>query len=108
MSLLAEHRERVRRDNAALCRHTRALLRESLARHLPGVPVWVYGSVLHEDRFHPASDVDLAVEWLPVGMTLDYLQSLVSRDVCREVDVCLVEHTRLRPRIEAEGERWIA
>jgi predicted nucleotidyltransferase len=69
--------------------------------------MWVYGSILHEDRFHPASDVDLAVERLPVGMTLDFLQSLVSRDIGREVDVCLLERTRLRPRIEAEGERWI-
>jgi predicted nucleotidyltransferase len=107
MSLLAEHRARVRRDNAALCRRTRVLLRHALARHLPGVPVWVYGSILREDRFHPASDVDLAVERLPVGMTLDFLQSLVSRDIGREVDVCLLERTRLRPRIEAEGERWI-
>ena len=107
MSLLGQSREQVRRDNAALCRRTRALLRDSLARHLPGLPVWIYGSVLREDRFQPASDVDLAVEWLPAGMTLDYLQSLVSRDVGREADVGLLERTRLRSRIEAEGERWI-
>ncbi|NDC54748.1 MAG: hypothetical protein EBZ74_10820 [Planctomycetia bacterium] len=69
--------------------------------------MWVYGSVLHEERFQPTSDVDLAVEWLPAGMTLDYLQSLVSRDVGREADVCLLAQTRLRTQIAAEGERWI-
>jgi hypothetical protein len=41
-------------------------------------------------------------------MTLEYLQSLLSTDVGREVDVCLIDHTRLRPVIEGSGERWIA
>jgi predicted nucleotidyltransferase len=108
MSLLADHRARLRHAAAACCRDTRAKLRESLARHLPGVPVWIYGSVLDEDRFQPAgSDVDLAVEWLPDAMSLELLQSLVSRDVGREADVCFLHQTRLRPRIEAEGRRWI-
>ncbi|MEI6257522.1 MAG: hypothetical protein WCQ77_12850 [Planctomycetota bacterium] len=50
----------------------------------------------------------MALESLPDGMTLEYLQSLLSADVGREVDVCLIDRTRLRPVIEGSGERWIA
>jgi predicted nucleotidyltransferase len=107
MSLLSDHRERVRRDRARLCRDTRELLRQCLARHLPGVPVWVYGSLLDESRFQPASDVDLALERLPESLSLELLQSLISRDLGREVDVCLLDRTRLKPWITARGQRWI-
>ncbi|MFM7292488.1 MAG: hypothetical protein ACKOWG_16950 [Planctomycetia bacterium] len=41
-------------------------------------------------------------------MTLEYLQSLLSADVGREADVCLIDRTRLKPVIEGSGERWIA
>jgi len=107
MSLLSAHRERLRRDRARLCGETRELLRESLARHLPGIPVWVYGSLLDESRFQPASDVDLAIERLPESLSLELLQSLLSREVGREVDVCLLDRTRLKPWIIARGQRWI-
>jgi len=33
---------------------------------------------------------------------------LLSADVGREVDVCLIDRTRLKPVIEGSGERWIA
>jgi predicted nucleotidyltransferase len=69
--------------------------------------VWLYGSLVKPGRFHEWSDVDLAFESLPPGMSLEYLQSLLSADVGREVDVCLVDRTRLRATIEREGERWI-
>jgi hypothetical protein len=49
--------------------------------------VWVYGSLVKPGRFHSWSDVDVALESLPAGMTLEYLQSLLSADVGREVDV---------------------
>ncbi len=68
----------------------------------------VYGSLVKPGRFREWSDVDVAVESLPAGMTLEYLHSLLSADIGREVDVCLLERTRLRPVIEREGERWIA
>jgi predicted nucleotidyltransferase len=70
--------------------------------------VWVYGSLVAPGRFHEWSDVDVALEWLPSGMTLEYLQSLLSADVGREVDVCLINRTRLKPTIERSGERWTA
>ena len=108
MWLLAEQRERRSKRDAALADRTRALLRAALARHVPGTTVWVYGSLIKPGRFHEWSDVDIAVESLPVGMSLEYLQSLLSADVEREVDVCSLDRTRLRPVIEREGERWIA
>lgn len=108
MWLLASHREQRRRDDAALAERTRGLLRESLSRHVPGTAVWVYGSLIKPGRFHEWSDVDVALEALPAGMTLEYLQSLLSADVGREADVCLLDRTRLKPVIEGGGERWIA
>ena len=45
--------------------------------------------------------------WLPAGASLEYLQSVLSDEIGREVDVCLLDRTRLRPVIEREGERWI-
>jgi predicted nucleotidyltransferase len=85
-----------------------SLLRAALARHVPGTAVWVYGSLVKPGQFHEWSDVDVAVESLPAEMTLEYLQSLLSADVGREVDVCRLDRTRLKPVIEREGERWIA
>ena len=108
MWLLASERERRRRDDAILADRTRGLLRAALARHVPGTVVWVYGSLVKPGRFHEWSDVDVALESLPAGMTLEYLQSLLSAGVGREVDVCLIDCTRLRPVIEGSGERWIA
>ena len=108
MWLLASERERRRRDEAILADRTRGLLRAALARHVPGTVVWVYVSLVKPDRFHELSDVDVALESLPAGMTLEYLQSLLSADVGREVDVCLIDRTRLKSVIEGSGERWIA
>jgi len=108
MWLLASERKRRRRDDAILADRTRGLLSVALARHVPGTAVWVYGSLVKPGRFHGWSDVDVALEALPDGMTLEYLQSLLSADVGREVDVCLIDRTRLRPVIEGSGEQWIA
>lgn len=107
MWLLIEDRERCRRRDARLADHTRELLRAALGRHAAGTAVWIYGSLVKPGRFHEWSDVDLAFESLPPDMSLEYLQSLLSADVGREVDVCLVDRTRLRSVIEREGERWI-
>lgn len=108
MWLLIEERERRRQQDALLADTTRDLLRAALGRHVPGTAVWVYGSLVKPWRFHEWSDVDVAFESLPPGMSLEYLQSLLSADVGREVDVCLLDRTRLRAVIEREGERWIA
>lgn len=108
MWLLIEERERRRRRDTLLADRTRGLLRAALARHVPGTAVWIYGSLVKPGRFHEWSDVDVAFESLPPDMSLEYLQSLLSAEVGREVDVCRLDRTRLRAVIEAEGERWIA
>ena len=108
MWLLAEKRERRRQRDRELAGRCRALLRASLARHASGTTVWVYGSLVKPGRFHEWSDADVALESLPAGMSLELLQSLLSADVGREVDVCLLPRTRLRAVIEREGERWAA
>jgi hypothetical protein len=46
MWLLAEERDRRRKRDAALADETRAAVRTALARHVPGTPVWVYGSLV--------------------------------------------------------------
>jgi len=108
MWLLAIERERRQRVDEAIATRTRDLLRAALARHISETPVWAFGSLVAPGRFHEWSDVDVALEWLPSGMTLEYLQSLLSADVGREADVCLINRTRLKPTIERSGERWIA
>jgi len=108
MWLLTEERERRRQRDQALADRCKTLLRASLARHAPGTAVWVYGSLVKPGRFHEWSDADVAFESLPAGMSLELLQSLLSADVGREVDVCILSHTRLRDVIEREGERWTA
>ena len=107
MWLLAEHRRTMARRDAALATRMRECLKAALARHAPGTAVWVYGSLVRPGRFREWSDVDLAFEMLPADASLEYLQSVLSDEIGREVDVCLLDRTRLRPVIEREGERWI-
>lgn len=106
MTLLESHRVWKVARQSEMVREVREKLGRALLRHLPGIDVWVYGSLVRPGRFRPHSDVDLALSGLPPGMTLDYLQSLLSRDIGREVDVCLLERTRLKEAILREGERW--
>lgn len=106
MKLLDQHRRWKHLRESAAKDEARGRLRESAARHLPGVTFWVYGSLAQDGRFSEHSDVDIAVARIPEGMTLEYAQSLLSADVGREVDICLLDRTRLRDRILAEGEKW--
>lgn len=81
-------------------------LREALRRQLPGVAVWVYGSLCNPGRFNEWSDADVAFEELPAQASLAQLQSLLSAEVGVEVDVCLLSRTRLEASIREKGERW--
>lgn len=80
---------------------------EKLASLPESGEVWGYGSVIKAGGFREDSDVDLAVERLPEGISLYLLQSLLLEAAGREVDVCVLSETRLRDKIEREGERWI-
>lgn len=106
MTLLARYREqRAAADEALRGRH-RDALRQALRRHLPGVPVWVYGSLCRPGKYGRWSDIDLAVERLPAACSLGYLQSLLSGATGTEVDICLLAETRLADVIRRTGERW--
>lgn len=82
-------------------------LREALASLLPaGSQVWVFGSVLRPGRFREDSDLDIAIESLPPGMTEAWLQFQLALRTDRGVDVLNLNETGLRERIEREGEKW--
>ena len=85
----------------------RARLREALAELLPGGSrVWVYGSLAKPGRFNEWSDIDLAIEDEPRGMSLCLLMSLLAERTGRPVDVAVLSETRLREAILREGEAW--
>jgi predicted nucleotidyltransferase len=89
-------------------RVARDRLREVLHRHLPGRRVWVFGSLLEPGRFNAASDIDLAVETLPEGMSLYTLTALLEEEMRRPVDIICLPGSRLRNKIITEAESWIA
>jgi uncharacterized protein len=94
-----------RREAARLA--VRARLREALAELLPaGSEVWVFGSVLRPGRFREDSDVDVAVDSLPPGMSEAWLQYRLALLIDRGVDVLNLRETGLRSRIERDGEKW--
>ena len=98
--------ERAERREAARVA-ARERLRQALAELLPpGSEVWVFGSVLRPGRFREDSDIDIAVERLPAGLSEAWLQYQLALRVDRGVDVLNLHETGLRARIEHEGERW--
>ncbi|MGA7540680.1 MAG: nucleotidyltransferase domain-containing protein [Steroidobacteraceae bacterium] len=98
--------ERAGRREAARA-GARDRLRAALAELLPpGSEVWVFGSILKPGRFREDSDVDIAVQSLPPGMSEAWLQHQVALRIDRGVDVLSLRETRLRARIESEGEKW--
>ncbi|MGH8318321.1 MAG: nucleotidyltransferase family protein [Steroidobacteraceae bacterium] len=79
-------------------------LRQALAELLPsGSEVWVFGSVFRPGKFRENSDVDIAVESLPPGMSEAWLQYELALRMDRGVDVLNLKETGLRARIEREG-----
>lgn len=109
MDLLLQHLDRIADEDEAFRLDVRRRLESALHRLLPGIVVWVYGSLTRPGRFHrESSDIDLALESLPdVGPGLYLLQSLLSAATGVPVDICLLGETRLEPEIRSTGERWM-
>ena len=85
----------------------RVRLREALSEFWPvGSRVWIYGSLTKAGRFNEWSDVDVAIECEPRGMSLCLLMSLLAERTGRPVDVVVLSETRLREAILREGEAW--
>lgn len=104
---LLQLREQQRQERRlALWQQVRDQLRSCLTRWLPGSRVRLFGSLAHRGRFHDASDIDLAIEALPSGMSLFTLTALLEEEMHRPVDVVLLSESRLRDKILAQSETW--
>lgn len=104
---LLARRERTRQAaRLALRERVRVQLREALRDVLPGTRVWVFGSLVRPGRFGEASDVDIALEAEPSGISRERLTSELEERLGRPVDVVLLGQTRFRDQIVREGELW--
>ena len=86
----------------------RRRLRDALHEMAEGHVFWVFGSLVRRGAFNAASDIDLAFESLPDGFTEYQLAAEVEERLRRRVDLVDFRRSRLRPKIQREGERWIA
>ena len=105
-SLQELHRARARQCDALRLSVRRSLQHALREIYLPGTNVWVFGSLVQRGRFNEHSDIDLAVEEPPAGRSLFWLQGELESRVGCAVDVLILAETRLRQKIEREGEMW--
>lgn len=94
-----QRRERLRAE-------VRHQLREVLPQTIPGQRVVVFGSLTKPGRFGEESDIDLALESEPPGMSLYGLAGQLAKRMGRRVDVLLLHESRFRDKILREGETW--
>ena len=106
MTLLQQMESERMQRRECLRAETRRELRAALSENLPAASVIVFGSLLKPGRFNEASDIDLALEAEPVGMSIYQLTSLLAERLGRPVDVVLLPECRFRGRIAREGETW--
>lgn len=107
MTLLQQmEAERLKRREA-LRLQTQGELRTALRELLPHEKVIVFGSLVKPGRFSEASDVDLALEAEPAGLSLYQLTGLLAEWLDRRVDVVLLSECRFRDKIIREGELWM-
>lgn len=106
MTLLQKmNRQRAERHETLRAR-TRERLRGVLRQIAPAQRVLVFGSLTKTHHFTEASDIDIALESEPAGMSLYQLTALLAEQMGRPVDVVLLPECRFRERIEKEGETW--
>lgn len=106
MTLLQQmNRERTERREI-LRLDVRRRLRNTLRRLAPADKVVVFGSLTKPNRFTDVSDIDLALEAEPQGMSLYQLTALLAEQMERPVDIVLLSECRFRERIAREGEVW--
>ena len=106
MNLLREREKNrlLRRETDAAA--ARRKLRDALGA-IPGLDrVVIFGSLARRGAFHSRSDIDVAIEKEPPGMTRYQLAARLEEAMGRPVDVVLLGETRLRDKILCEGETW--
>jgi predicted nucleotidyltransferase len=107
VTTLLQRLETERQDRRATLRlETRAALRVALLDLIPQTPVLLFGSITRPSRFTEHSDVDLALETEPPGLSIYQLASLLSERLGRRVDVLLLAECRFRDKLIAQGELW--
>jgi predicted nucleotidyltransferase len=104
LSQRLENERLQRRETLRL--EVRGRLRKALAEIAPGEPVIVFGSLTQPHRFHACSDVDLAFVEEPRACSIYRMQARLEEHLGHPVDVLVLSETRLREKIEREGERW--
>jgi predicted nucleotidyltransferase len=106
MTLLQQMHQDRKARREALRLQVREQLREALEELRPEKEVIVFGSLTKPGRFNESSDIDLALEREPAGMSVCQLTSLLAERLGRRVDVLVLPETRLRGKIKCEGEVW--
>ena len=73
---------------------------------IPGSRVILFESLTKPGVFNDRSDVDLALETEPAGISIYQLSGRLSEEMGRPVDVVLFSECRFRQKILREGEAW--
>src|SRR5437588_660296 len=106
---LLQKRDAARRQRRLEVRDdTRRALRAALAELIPGMRVVVFGSLTRPGVFNDRSDIDLALENEPMGVTTWSLGGKLMDRLHRPVDIVLLNKCRFRAKILREGEVWTA
>ncbi len=108
MKLLLEHRDAVLARNEATRLRILSQLREFSRIHLKGCRLWVYGSLSQKGRFRQESDIDLALDLEPEGMSIYGISAWLGEILGRPTDVVILSETRFKDAIEKKGISWIA
>ncbi|MDB9389606.1 nucleotidyltransferase family protein [Microcystis aeruginosa] len=66
---------------------------------------YIFGSVTRSYKFHPGSDVDIAVENINPELHFDAI-SILSSYLGREVDIILLKNCHFAHRIREQGILW--
>jgi len=106
MTLLQQLNSERYQRREALRADVRLRLQKALIELLPGHKAIVFGSLVKPGRFSDTSDVDIALDAEPAGVTTYQLTSLLAERLGRPVDVVLLPECRFRARILREGETW--
>ncbi|MDQ2867390.1 MAG: nucleotidyltransferase domain-containing protein [Verrucomicrobiota bacterium] len=105
-NLLQKRAARRKRERLELFDSTRAALRVALRELVPGERTILFGSLTQRGTFNAASDIDLALEREPRGLTRGELMVALGERLERRVDLVLLRECRFAAKIRREGEMW--
>ena len=107
MTTLLQQRDLARRRRRwQVYDETRCRLKAALGEMIPGQRVIIFGSLTRPGVFNDVSDVDVALEREPAGISSGGLMAELTERLGRPVDIVLLDRCRFRERIRREGEVW--